>query len=174
MSGEWRGEANLILPWCFAGEGAVSLHDKQLFLQTVWQPNKNSVCFCWTELKRQEKEKDCTLSTCFLPGIWSTSAVVLWLSQVSGSDLFQTQKILGRQVGLSKSPLVPRSPEMPGSAEISMGITCHCRIGLKTLRGLSVLRQALCGKGCWPYFIFLSALNSFEPKTTCLIPSEIQ
>lgn len=65
---------------------------------------------------------------------------------------------------------------MPGSSEISMGITCHpvtflCRVGLRTL---PVLGQVLGSKACWPGIIFLSALSSFEPKTTCLIPSEIQ
>lgn len=39
---------------------------------------------------------------------------------------------------------------------------------------LPALGQALCRKGCWSCFLFLSVLDSFEPKTTCLIPTETQ
>ena len=71
---------------------------------------------------------------------------------------------------------VPRSPEMPGSSEVSVRITHH--LFLQRWRADTGVLPApgwgICEKGYWPCFIFLSSLKSLEPKMTCLIPMEIQ
>ena len=91
------------------------------------------------------------------------------------SDLLQRKhsREEGRPVSVT---WVPRSPEMPGSNEVSVGITHH--LSLQQWRAdtgvLPAMWWGVCEKGYWPCFIFLSSLKSLEPKTTCLVPTEIQ
>ena len=65
---------------------------------------------------------------------------------------------------------------MPGSYEVSVGITHH--LSLQQWRAdtgvLPALGWGVFEKGYWPCFIFLLSLKSLEPKTTCLVPTEIQ
>lgn len=77
----------------------------------------------WAEQARQRER----LYPFHLPPPWHLVHLSCGPVVVTGEWLrfVPDQKILGKQVGPFKSPLIPRRPEMPGSSGISPGITCH-------------------------------------------------
>ena len=61
------------------------------FLCAVWQPGRDSMCFCWTELNGQDRENAWTHPTSPHPGALSVPVVALGQHRWMDSDVFQTK-----------------------------------------------------------------------------------
>ena len=53
-------------------------------LCAVWQPGRDSMCFCWTELNGWDRENAWTHPSCLHPGTLSTAAMALSSAKVKG------------------------------------------------------------------------------------------
>lgn len=140
-------ESHITIVLCTWGRLQDAMTNTNCILQTVRQPNRDSMGFYWAELSVWDKENDesfCLLAPWCLVPLCPGPVVII----VKGLRPVPNQDIPGSQVGLPQSALVPGAQRCQAHLGSAWGspATGLCRIGLQPPRILPALGQALCRK----------------------------